>query len=194
MATFLLLWRAMKTKTAVISALALIASIAMLYVLAIAYRSAHEKSGLQKLVDSTQPDISSEGGLYGYYRIYTGMLICKDCDSIATRIILKSETEESTDGVATFETTRIITGGKPMKQPIQKSLWTVLTGNSERADAKYISLFTDDNNIAAFVIDESLNSAKWKIIVEATRDGDPLSTSQNRVGRLILMSEGKTNP
>lgn len=158
------------------------------------YKTRHEKSGLQKLVDATKPDISSEAGRYGYYRIYTGMLLCKDCDSIATRIILKSERESSTDGVATFETTRIITGSKPEKLPIQKALWTIAKGNTTEPDAKYISLFNDDNSVAAFLIDESLNSAKWKIIVEATAQGDPLSKSENRIGKLVLMSEGKTNP
>lgn len=182
----------MKTKTAVISLLLIIALVGLLYVLVIAYRSAREKSGLQKLVETTQPDITSENGMYGYYRIYTGMLLCSDCDSVAARIILKSEHATSTDGVATFETTKIYAGAKPEKLPIQKALWTVLQGNSENSEAKYISLFTDDNTIATFVIDESLNSAIWKIIVEATAEGEPLSTSEHRIGKLVLMSEGNT--
>lgn len=184
----------MKIQTVVIYAIAIIATFGLGYLGLSLYQRAHERSGLQRLVDMTKPDISSEGGLYGHYRIYTGMLLCKGCESIATRLILKSENELSPDGVSTFETTKIYTGEKPLKQPIQKAIWTTMKGNTNDPGAQYIALFTDQNKVATFLIDQTEGKDKWKYIVEATDSGDPLSSSENRIGKLILMSEGNTIP
>lgn len=184
----------MKFKKALLWTLAIVAALIVISVSLTTYRLKNEKSGLQKLVESTKPDISSENGIYGHYRIYTGMLICEDCDSVAARLILKSESGESHDGVATFETTKIFAGSKPMKQPIQKALWTIMRGNSKDSNAQYISLFSEKNTVANFLLANDDLTAPWKIIIEGTAEGEPRATSENRIGKLVLITEGDTTP
>lgn len=184
----------MKIKKALISTFVVATTLMAIAIAVTSYRLSNEKAGLQKLVDATKPDISSEHGIYGHYRIYTGMLICEDCDSIAARLILKSESGQSHDGVATFETTKIFAGSKPVKQPIQKALWTIMKGNTRDPNAQYISLFSEKNTVANFLLNNDDLTAPWKIIIEGTTEGEPLSTSENRIGKLVLITEGVTTP
>ncbi len=151
-----------------------------------------KRSMLQRSADMIHSDITTEHGTYGHYRIYTGMLLCKDCDSIATRIILKSETASSTEGVATLETTKIYTGDKPQKQPLQKVMWEIQQGLAVDAAGSTLLLSNNATAVANFSLDPA-GTALGKIIIEAGPDGSPLSSKENRVGKLILVSEGDTS-
>jgi hypothetical protein len=180
----------MKLKDALILPLTVIALLSLSYGALLLFRMTTARAGLQKLIETTQPDISSEGGLYGHYRVYTGMLMCEDCDSIATRLILKSQRDSSVDGVATLERIKINTGKRPIKQVIQKALWT-LSGSTT---IQHLSLFADNNKTSTFSLEQDAKTNKWKFIKEDTARSDTSLSDEDHIGRLELIAEGNTIP